>query len=55
MEKNSISEIEALYYLSGVLKNGVDGRFLATEYASVILKRELRRLGFEVTKKIDEA
>lgn len=53
-QKNQVSSIEYLYYLSGILKNGVDGRFLATEFASAIMKRELRKAGFEITKKQEE-
>lgn len=56
-KENNISTVELLYYLSGALKNATDGRFLATEHASSIFKRELRKAGFEITRKdngIDE-
>lgn len=52
MEKNdNISDVEFLFYLSGALKNGVDGRFVSLEHAASIFKKELKKAGFEITKK----
>jgi hypothetical protein len=51
-EKNSyVSAVEILYYLSGALKNAVDGRFLSLEHATSLFKAELRKAGLQIVKK----
>jgi len=45
------SRAETLYHFAGALKLGVDGRFLAQEHATALMKNELRKFGYELPRR----
>jgi hypothetical protein len=56
MDKKTNKEVtaEILFYLSGALKNGIDGGFLAREHATSLFKTCLRNSGYEMPQKEKE-